>query len=27
VLTLVYDQAARYRSFQILAEYDGFAFR
>ena len=27
VLTLVYDQAARYRSFQILAEYDGFALR
>jgi luciferase family oxidoreductase group 1 len=25
VLTLVYDQAARYRSFQILASYDGFA--
>jgi luciferase family oxidoreductase group 1 len=27
VLTLVYDQAARYRSFQILAEYDGFALQ
>jgi luciferase family oxidoreductase group 1 len=25
VLTIVYDQAARHRSFQILAEYDGFA--
>jgi alkanesulfonate monooxygenase SsuD/methylene tetrahydromethanopterin reductase-like flavin-dependent oxidoreductase (luciferase family) len=25
VLTLVYDQAARQRSFQILAEYGGFA--
>jgi luciferase family oxidoreductase group 1 len=24
VLTLVYDQAARHRSFQILAQYDGF---
>jgi alkanesulfonate monooxygenase SsuD/methylene tetrahydromethanopterin reductase-like flavin-dependent oxidoreductase (luciferase family) len=25
VLTLVYDQAARNRSFEILTEYDGFA--
>jgi alkanesulfonate monooxygenase SsuD/methylene tetrahydromethanopterin reductase-like flavin-dependent oxidoreductase (luciferase family) len=26
VLTLIHDQAARYRSFEILAEHRAFAF-